>query len=167
MKTLRDLFLNDLAEIYDAELRIANGLPRMARTASSEKLKDALLFHLKETKWHITRIEQTFDCFGATVMRKTCKAVVGMLQECDNHAAGFIGTPAINAALIGAARKLEHYEMTSFGCLHEWAERLENSDAAEIFRDLLDDARATDDKLTDLALSGINEEALAPMELCR
>ena len=167
MKTLKELFLNTLAEIYDAELRTANALPRMARAATCEKLKDTVLFHLKETKWHVTRIEQIFDYFEQTATRKTCKAVVGLLQECDEYVAEFAATPAINAAIIASAQKLEHYEMASFGCLHEWTEMLENFDAAEILRDVLDDVRAADDKLTDLALSGVNEEALALMNCSR
>ena len=166
MKTLKELFLKNLAEIYDAELRIAGTLPRLARMASSDKLRDALWFHLKETKWHLTRIEQTFDYFMEPAMRQTCDVAIALLQDCEDDAADFVGSSAVNAALIAAVQKLEHYEMASFGCLYEWAERLGNSNATDILRDLLAEVRATDDKLTDLALSGINEEALAEMALC-
>jgi len=134
--------------------------------AASGKLRDALLFHLKETRWHVTRIEQIFDYFMETPMRKNNKVAIGLLQDCEDDAADFVGSPTVNAALIAAVQKLEHYEMASLGCLYEWAEILGNFDAAVILRDLLKDVRATDDRLTDLALSGINEEALAHMVLC-
>jgi len=147
-------------------MRIANTLPRLARMAASGKLRDALLFHLKETRWHVTRIEQIFDYFMETPMRKNNKVAIGLLQDCEDDAADFVGSPTVNAALIAAVQKLEHYEMASLGCLYEWAEILGNFDAAVILRDLLKDVRATDDRLTDLALSGINEEALAHMVLC-
>ena len=101
-----------------------------------------------------------------TAIRKTCKVAVDLLRDCEDDAADYVGSPVVNAALIAAVQKLKHYEMASLGCLYEWAEILGNFDAAVILRDLLKDVRATDDRLTDLALSGINEEALAHMVLC-
>lgn len=166
MKTLKELFLNDLAEIHDAELRIAGTLPKLARMATSGKLRDALLFHLKETRWHVTRIGHIFDCFMETPIRRTCNVAVDLLRDCEDDAADYVGSPAVNAALIAAVQKLKHYEMASLGCLCEWAEMLGNPDAAATLRDILRDVQATDDRLTNLALSGINEQALAHLVLC-
>ena len=165
MKTLKELFLNDLAEIHDAELRLAGNLPRLAGMATSGKLRDALLFHLKETQWHVTRIGHIFDCFMETPIRRTCKVAVDLLRDCEDDAADYAGSPAVNAALIAAMQKIKHYEMASLGCLYEWADMLNNRDAAATLRDILRDVQATDDRLTDLALSGINEEALAHLVL--
>ena len=161
MKTLKELFINDLADIYDAEMRIANALPKMAAEATDKKLKETILSHLEETQWHVTQVENVFACFNEPATRKTCKATVGLLEEGAEVLAEFAGTPAINAALIAAAQKVEHYEIASFGCLHEWAETLENRAAAEILQEILGDVKAADDKFSDLALSRSNVQALA------
>lgn len=161
MKTLKELLISDLADIYDAELQIAEALPRMAMEATDEKLIEAFRFHLQETQWRAARVEHVFECFEESATRKTCKATVGLLEEGEDVAMEFAGTPAINAALIATAQKVEHYEMASFGCLHEWAEMLENPVAAGILQEILWDVKAADSRFSDLALSRSNEEALA------
>jgi ferritin-like metal-binding protein YciE len=121
MKTLKDLFLNELADMYDAERRTVKALPKMASDATWEKLKKAILFHLKETEGHVTKLEQVFQLFDEPAKGKTCEATVGLLKEGDEIASDFKGAPAINAALISAAQKVEHHEMASYGALHAWA----------------------------------------------
>src|SRR5580692_11839589 len=164
MKTLKVLFLDELADMYDAERRIVKALPKMAKAATCDKLKKAILSHLKETEGHVRKLEQVFQSFGKKAKGKTCKATVGLLEEGDEIAADFKGSPAINAALISAAQKVEHYETASYGCLHEWAGMLENQKAAGLLQEILDEEEAANDKLTKLARAGSNEEALAESE---
>jgi ferritin-like metal-binding protein YciE len=160
MKTLKDLFLDELADMYDAERRIVKALPKMARAATCDKLKKAIEFHLKQTEGHVTKIEQVFQSFDRNAKGKTCEATVGLLKEGDEIAADFKGSPAINAALISAAQKVEHYEMASYGCLHAWADLLENKEAAGLLEEILDEEKAANDSLTELAHASSNEEAL-------
>ena len=160
MKTLKYLFLDELADMYDAEHRIVKALPKMAKAATCDDLKGAIQSHLKETEGHVKKLEQVFQSFGVKAKGKTCEATVGLLEEGDEIAADFKGSPAINAALISAAQKVEHYEMASYGCLHEWAGLLGNEKAASLLQEILDEEKAANEKLTELARAGNNEEAL-------
>jgi ferritin-like metal-binding protein YciE len=160
MKTLKDLLLDELADMYDAERRIVKALPKMAKAATCPKLKKVILAHLKETEGHVTKLEQVFRSFDQKAKSKTCKATVGLLEEGDEIAADFNGSEAINAALISAAQKVEHHEMASYGCLHEWAGLLGNKQAARLLEEILDEETAANDTLTNLARGGSNQEAL-------
>src|SRR5450432_2204375 len=160
MKTLKDLFLDEVADMYDAEHRIVKALPKMAMAATCPRLKKAILAHLKETEGHVTKLEQVFQSFDQKAKGKTCKATVGLLEEGDEIAADFKGSPAINAALISAAQKVEHYEMASYGCLHEWAGLLGNKKAAGLLEEILEEEKAANESLTELARARSNEEAL-------
>jgi ferritin-like metal-binding protein YciE len=164
MKTLKVLFLDELADMYDAERRIVKALPKMAKAATCDKLKQAILAHLKETEGHVTKVEQVFQSFDEKAKGKTCEATVGLLKEGDEIAADFKGSPAINAALISAAQKVEHYEMASYGCLHEWAGLLGNKNAAGLLQEILDQEKAANETLTKLARAGSNKEALEDSE---
>jgi len=160
MKTLKDLFLDELADMYDAERRIVKALPKMAKAATSAELKNAIQSHLKETQGHVKKLEQVFQSFDEKAKGQTCEATVGLLEEGDEIAADFKGSPAINAALISAAQKVEHYEMASYGCLHEWAGLLGNKEAAGLLREILDEEKTANEVLTALARASSNEEAL-------
>src|ERR1039458_6487268 len=160
MKTLKDLFFEELADMYRAEDRIVKALPGMAEAATCEKLKGAILTHLKETEGHVTKIEQVFQSFDEKVKGITCKATVGLLEEGDELAAEFKGSPAINAAVISAAQKVEHHEMASYGCLHEWAGLLANKEAAGLLQEILEEEIGANETLNKLALAGSNKEAL-------
>ena len=160
MKTLRDLFLQELADMYDAERRLVKALPKMARAATCDQLKKAILAHLKETEGHVTKVEQVFQSFDKTAKGKTCEATVGLLKEGDEIAADFKGSPAINAALISVAQKVEHYEIASYGVLREWAGLLGNKRAAALLEKILEEEKAANDTLTELARDGSNKEAL-------
>jgi ferritin-like metal-binding protein YciE len=164
MKTLQDLFLDELADMYDAEQRIVKALPKMAKAATCDELKGAILSHLEETKGHVAKLEQVFKCFDEEAKGKTCEATKGLLEEGDEIAAEFKDSPAINAALIGAAQKVEHYEMASYGCLHEWAGLLGNDDAADLLQEILDEEKAANRSLTELARASSNKEALGEDE---
>ena len=160
MKTLKELFLNQLADMYDAERRIVKALPKMAAAATCDKLRKAFEFHLKETQGHVTKIEQVFQLFDVKAKGQTCKATVGLLEEGDEIAMDFKGSPTINAALISAAQKVEHHEMAAYGCLHEWATLLGNKEAAGLLQEILDQEKAANESLTALARASSNEEAL-------
>ncbi len=160
VKTLKDLFLNELADMYDAELRIVKALPKMAEAATCEKLKAALLAHLKETEAHVTKLEQVFQIFEEKAKGKTCEATLGLLKEGGEIGEAFKGSPAINAALISAAQKVEHHEIASYGCLHEWAGLLGKKDAARLLQEILEQEKGANGTLTTLARGNVNQEAL-------
>lgn len=159
-KTLKDLFLAELADMYDAEKRIVKALPKMAKVATCTELKGALEKHLKETQGHVSKLELVFQAFDQKAKGKTCEATVGLLEEGAEIAAEFKGSPAINAALIAVAQKVEHYEMASYGCLHEWAGLLGNKKAAGLLQQILDEENAVNEGLTELARASSNRKAL-------
>jgi ferritin-like metal-binding protein YciE len=160
MKTLKDLFLDELADMYDAERRIIKALPKLAKAATCPDLKKAIQSHLKETEGHAKKLEQVFQSCGKKAKGKTCEATVGLLKEADEIAAEFKGSPALNAALIAVAQKVEHYEIASYGCLLEWAELLDNQKAAGLLQQILDQEKHANEALNELAHSSLNEEAL-------
>jgi ferritin-like metal-binding protein YciE len=160
MKTLKDLFLEELMDMYDAEHRIVKALPKLAKAATCEKLKEAFLSHLEESKGHVTKLEQVFQTFEEKAISKTCEATVGLLKEGDEIAGDNKGEPTINAALISAAQKVEHYEIASYGCLHEWARLLGNKEAAGLIGEILGEEKAANKKLMELARTGSNKEAM-------
>jgi ferritin-like metal-binding protein YciE len=160
MKTLENLFKAELADMYDAEHRITKALPKLAKAATCPDLKRAFQKHLKETKGHVKKLEQVFRSCGQKARGKTCEATVGLLEEGDEIAAEFKGSPAINAALIAAAQKVEHYEVATYGCLHTWARQLGNSKAASLLKQVLDEEKEADNVLNELALSYLNQAAL-------
>jgi ferritin-like metal-binding protein YciE len=160
MKTLKDLFLDELADMYDAERRIIKALPKLAKAATSADLKRAFQSHLKETEGHAKKLEQVFQSFDKKAKGKTCEATVGLLKEGDEIAAEFKGSPALNAALIAAAQKVEHYEIASYGCLHEWAEVLGNQKAAGLLNQILDQEKNANESLNELAHDALNQAAL-------
>lgn len=161
MKTLQDLFFNELSDIYDAERRIAKALPKMVKAATSAPLKKAFELHLKQTVEHAKKVEEVFVCFDRKPKAKTCEATVGLLKEGDEMAEAFAGSTAINAALIAIAQKVEHYEMATYGCLHEWANLLGNRKAAALLQEILDEEGETNKALTVLARSSSNEDAMS------
>ena len=160
MKTLKDLFLDELADMYDAEKRIVKALPKLARAATCTDLKGAMETHRNETEGHVKKLEQVFQSFGIKASGQTCEATKGLLEEGDEIATDFKGSPAINAALISAAQKVEHYEIASYGCLHEWAGLLGNQKAATLLEEILDEEKAANAGLTELAVAQSNKEAL-------
>jgi ferritin-like metal-binding protein YciE len=164
MKTLQNLFLDELADIYDAEHQLVKALPKMAKAATCTHLQKAILSHLEETKGHVKKVEQVFECFGAKAKADTCEATMGLLEEADEIASDFDGSPAINAALIAAAQKVEHYEIASYGCLHEWAGVLGNEEATDLLEEILVEEKAANATLTDLARERSNDEALGEGE---
>src|ERR1700722_19090762 len=160
MQTLKDLFLDELQDMYDAEHRILKALPKLAKAATDEKLKAAFLKHLGETEQQVDKLKQVFQTIDEKPKAKKCKATVGLLEEGDEIASDNKGEPTINAALISAGQKVEHYEIASYCCLYEWAGLLDNKKAAGLMKEILGQEKAANTTLTELAQAKNNEEAL-------
>ena len=160
MKTLKDLFLDEVKDMYDAERRIVKALPKLVKAAACENLKAALLAHLRETEGHVTKLEQVFQSLDQKAKGTTCKTTVALLEEGGDIITEFKGSPALNAALISAAQKVEHHEIASYGALHEWAKLLDNSKAANLLEEILGEEKAANATLSELALNGSDKEAL-------
>ena len=156
--TLEDLFIEELHDIYDAEKRITKALPKMAKAATSEELAAAFEEHLAETEEQISRLEQVFEIIGIKPGRKKCEAMEGLLEEGKEMIESDREGAVKDAGLIGAAQRVEHYEMAGYGCLRTWATVLGYSDAAELLQQTLDEEGAADHKLSDIAES-LNLEA--------
>jgi ferritin-like metal-binding protein YciE len=159
---LNELFIDELKDIYWAEKHLAKALPKMAKAATSEELRSAILTHKEETDNHVTRLESVFEAVGEKAAAKKCDAMEGLLKEGD----GIIedtedGTITRDAGLISAAQKIEHYEIASYGTLKTLALTLGYSEAAELLDATLQEEKKTDDLLTQLAQAGINESAKA------
>ena len=146
--------------MYDAESRLVKALPKMAKAATSEPLKEALEAHLEETRGHVTAIEEVFECFDLEAKGETCEATAGLIEEAGEIIDAFRGSPAINAALICAAQKIEHYEIASYGCLHEWATLLGNNEAVDLLQEILEEEKNANNTLTEIARANCNDQAL-------
>ena len=154
MSTLRETFLEELADIYDAEKQLVKALPKMAKAAQNEQLKQGFEEHLQQTQEHVQRVEQVFEHFGQKAKAKKCKAMMGLLEEGQD----LIKEDAGDAALIAAAQKVEHYEIATYGSLKSWAEFLGEDDAAQLLEETLEEEKTTDDKLTEVAESVVNQQ---------
>jgi ferritin-like metal-binding protein YciE len=160
-KTLDDLFHDTLKDIYFAEKKIVTTLPKMAKAAQHPQLKMAFEKHLKESEGHVKRLEQVFGIIGKKPQGKTCDAIVGITEEGAEIIKDYKGTPALDAGLIGAAQAVEHYEISRYGTLRTWANELGFSDAASLLQATLDEEKTTDQTLTKIAESAINQDAEA------
>jgi len=158
-KTLNDLFINELRDLYSAESQLIRALPKMAEAASDPKLKNAFEMHLKETEEQVYRLENIFSELGEKPAGETCKAMEGLVKESSEYVkAG--GNPDVrDAGLIGAAQRVEHYEMAGYGTARALATRLGLPDIAQILQMTLDEEAAADDKLTDIAEGQVNLNA--------
>jgi ferritin-like metal-binding protein YciE len=159
IKTMNDLFVHQLQDIYYAENQLVKALPGMAEKASDPQLKQGFLTHLEETRQHVTRLEQVFKMHGAEVKAVNCPAIDGIIEEADDTAGEVEDKNVLDAALINAAQAAEHYQITRYGSLVAWAKQLGRNDCASILQKTLDEEKATDKKLTSLAESKINLRA--------
>lgn len=155
-KTLDDLFLDTLKDIYFAEKQILKALPKMARAAQSEEGRAGFLQHREETQGQIERLEQVFEAIGKPARGKTCEAIQGIIAEGEEIIEEFKGSPALDAGLISSAQAVEHYEIARYGTLIAWAKQLGLKDAVPLLEANLSEEVATDKKLTQLASSQAN-----------
>ena len=157
--SLQDLFVEELRDMYDAEKRLLKALPKMARAAESPQLKTAFTTHARETERQVTRLEQVFRSLGQQPRGKKCDGIMGIIEE-SNTAMEELDGVLLDAALIAGAQKAEHYEIASYGTLAYFAELLNEDRAKSLLGETLDEEKATDEKLTELAEGGrINQEA--------
>ncbi|NEX46461.1 ferritin-like domain-containing protein [Pseudotabrizicola algicola] len=159
-KTLNDLFLENLKDIYYAERKILKALPKMARGAQSEELKEAFSTHAEETQVQIERLQQVFEIIGKRAVGKTCPAIEGIIEEGEEVLDTFKGSAAIDAGLVAAAQAVEHYEMARYGTLKAWAEVLGMDEVVKLLDQTLEEEMSTDERLTALADSSVNATAL-------
>ena len=158
-KTLDDLFLDTLKDIYYAEKQIVKALPKMAKAAQSADLKAGFEKHLDESEGHVERLEQVFELLGKPARGKTCDAILGILEEGKSIMEDFKGMSALDAGLISAAQAVEHYEIARYGTLKSWAQQLGKSDIVALLDATLKEEMATDKKLTQLGESQANLKA--------
>jgi ferritin-like metal-binding protein YciE len=159
IKTMDDLFIHQLQDIYYAEKQLVKALPKMADKATNTQLKQGFLTHLDETNGHVKRLEQVFQMHGAEIEAVTCPAIDGIIKEADEIAGEVENKSVLDAALINAAQAAEHYEITRYGSLIAWARQLGRNDCASVLQKTLDEEKATDKKLTALAESKVNLRA--------
>ena len=158
-KKLEELFLDTLKDVYFAEQKIVETLPKMEEAATSVQLKDAFAKHLAETKVHVERLKQVFEIIGVEPEAKTCDAILGITDEGAEIMEEYEGSPALDAGLLAAAQAVEHYEMSRYGTLRTWALALGLNDAAGLLQTTLDEEQATDLALTSIATSVVNQKA--------
>ena len=158
-KQLDDLFHDTLKDIYYAEKKLVAALPKMAKAAQNTDLKAAFQKHAGDTEGHVERLEQVFAIIEAKPQGKKCPAIDGLIEEGNEIAKEYKGSPALDAGLLAAAQAVEHYEISRYGTLRTWAEELGLRDAVKLLDETLDEEKATDDSLTDLAKDVINQEA--------
>ena len=159
VKTLEDLFLHELSDIYSAEKQMTKALPRLARAAENTDLQAAFTAHLEETHGQIERIDQAVELLGLKLKRIKCAAMEGLVDEGKETIEAVEKGPVRDAALIGGAQKVEHYEIASYGTLCELGKQLGYADAVKLLKETLAEEKATDAKLTLLAESGANARA--------
>jgi ferritin-like metal-binding protein YciE len=159
LQTLRDLLIEQLQDVYDAEDRITKALPKMAKSANSPELKAAFQKHLEETKGHVERLRQVFEQLGTRARKKPCKAMQGLIEDGAETIKEQADAEVKDAGLIAAALRVEHYEMAAYGTVRAYAKLLREPDVVRLLGQTLAEEKATDAALTKLAESTINVEA--------
>jgi ferritin-like metal-binding protein YciE len=160
-KTLDDLFLDTLKDIYYAEKQIVRALPKMAKAAKSPELKAGFEKHLQETEGHVERLEQVFEIIGAPARGKTCEAILGIIEEAKEIMDDFKGSPALDAGLVSSAQAVEHYEITRYGTLKAWAKQMGKADVVKLLEATEREEIATDQTLSKLGVQDANRKAAA------
>lgn len=149
LNTLQEVLIDHLRDLYDAEKNLVKALPKMAKAADSEELADAIQDHLEQTKHHVGRLEQVFEQFDEKPRAKSCKAIRGLIAE-GGEATADEGVMS-DLAIIAAAQKVEHYEISAYGTAKAWAERLGKPEAVRLLQQTLDEEKAADSKLTEIS----------------
>ncbi|HUQ67881.1 MAG TPA: ferritin-like domain-containing protein [Planctomycetaceae bacterium] len=161
LNNLQDLLVEELKDLHNAEMQLTRALPKMAKAASSEALREAFEHHLEETQIHVERLDQIFERLEIKPGRKKCKAMEGLLEEGKDAIAEDAEPMVHDAALIASAQRVEHYEIAGYGCAKAFALLLEDQETADLLDETLQEEAAADDKLTEIAMSGINQRAAA------
>ena len=159
---LHDAFLDQLADMLSAEEQLIQALPKMAKLAQSEELREAITAHLAETELQAERLQEVAQSLDEKLRKEKCKAMQGLIAEASDLAETYKDTAAGDAAIIAAAQKVEHYEIATYGTLCAWAEEMGHDEALTLLQESLDEEKAANEKLTSIAESSANEEAQKP-----
>ena len=165
LETLKELYVNELRDLYNAENQLIKALPKMAKGASSDELKEAFEKHLEQTKGHVQRLEQVFEELGEKTKGKTCQAMKGLIEEGSEILEADGEDSVLDAAIIVAAQKVEHYEIASYGSVRTFAQLLGQDKSAELLQQTLDEESKANELLNKLAEDIVNPEALMEPEL--
>ncbi len=157
--TLHDVFLNELKDVYDAERQLTKALPKMAKAASSDELREAFESHLNETEGQVSRLEKVFEALDETIRGKHCEGMAGIIAEGKSTMEEDLDESSMDAALIAGAQRVEHYEMAAYGTLVAWARAMGHDEVVSLLEENLDEEKAADEKLSSLAEGGINQAA--------
>lgn len=157
--TLHDAFIDELRDVYDAEKQLIKALPKLAKTACSDTLREAFETHLDETRGHVTRLERVFASLDEKVKGKHCDGIAGIIEEGGSVMSEDFDETTMDACLIAAGQRAEHYEMAAYGTLVAWANAMGHREAAGLLQQNLDEEKAADEKLTEIAEGGINATA--------
>jgi len=149
--TLRELFVDELRDLYDAENRLVKALPQLAKASQLDELREGFEMHLEQTKEHVERLKQIMESMDEKPAGKKCIGMVGIIQEGDEMMGEDLEGSVMDAALISAAQRAEHYEIAAYGCVRTWAKELGEDEAAELLEKTLQEEKETDAKLTELA----------------
>jgi len=156
---LRDAFLDELRDAYDAEKQLTKALPKMAKAASSPKLRAAFEEHLEETRGQVDRLEQIFQNLDEKVRGKHCDGIAGIIEEGKSVMEEDFDEATMDACLIASAQRVEHYEIAAYGTLVAWAQAMGHTEAALLLQETLDEEKSADEKLSSIAEDGVNQEA--------
>src|SRR4026207_1406691 len=159
--TLHDAFIDELRDTYDAEKQLTKALPKLAKASSNPKLRQAFESHLEETQGHVLRLEQVFESLDEKVRGKHCDGIAGIIEEGKSIMEEDFDENTMDACLIAAGQRAEHYEMAAYGTLIAWAKAMGHDEAADLLQLTLDEEKAADETLTKLAEGGINQKAAA------
>jgi len=159
LQSLDDVLMAELSDLMSAEKQLVKALPKVAEAASSKELREAIEHHLDETRGHVQRLEQVFESLGADAESEHCEAMEGLIGEGEEIVEADGDDAAKDAALIGAAQRVEHYEIAAYGTARTLAEQLGKDDAAALLQETLDEESAADQTLTKIAVSRVNERA--------
>jgi ferritin-like metal-binding protein YciE len=157
--TLHDAFLDELRDAYDAEKQLTKALPKMTKAATSPELRGAFATHLEETKEHVAKLEEVFGLLEEKVRGKHCEGIAGIIEEGKSIMHEDFDQATMDACLVAAGQRAEHYEIAAYGTLVAWARAMGHDDAAELLEGILEQEKAADEKLSTLAERSINEEA--------
>ena len=157
--TLHDAFIEELRDTYDAEKQLIKALPKLAKAAASDDLRAAFEMHLEETKGHVERLEQVFESLEEKPRGKHCEGIAGIIEEGKSIMEEEFDDATMDACLIAAGQRAEHYEMAAYGTLIAWAQSMGHTEATNLLQEILDEEKAADKKLSSLAEGGINQEA--------
>jgi ferritin-like metal-binding protein YciE len=161
VKTVQDLFVNELRDIYHAEKQALKAMPKLAKAASHPELRQALEQHVEETRGQVERIEQVFDMLDTGKRAKRCEAMEGLIEEARGHLEEIEDKSVLDPAIIMSQQKMEHYEIAGYGSLVALARQLGHDDAARLLEQTLEEEKRTDERLTQVALTVANRDARA------